>query len=283
MADEQIVEQVADQIEDVALQIEEVADAARSLNGREIGFFFTGAGIGVVAGFAAGFRIMEKRVDAKYSKICDDAVAEMREHYHQKIVAAQPKPDIEEVERIVNENGYTDAEQKAIDETNQRISAEPNAEEVVVEAEVAEEVEVVDSVVNVFTETTPNDNWDYAVETRRRSNEFPYVIHADEFKQNESDYDQVEYTFYDEDEVVADVRDNRVSNVEEVIGRVNLTLFGHGSGNKHVVYVRNDKLGMDMEINKSEGSYAEIIQGHEIQHSDYSNRRRRMRRGFDDD
>jgi hypothetical protein len=223
---------------------------------------------------------MERRVDAKYSSVCDKAVAEMREHYHQKIVAAQPKPTIDDAvapvvqERIINENGYTAEEQEAIDKTNQQHPSDETEEEVI--------SSTVSESVNVFSEVSQDINWNYATEVKSRNSDRPYVIHVDEFTGQEKMYEQVEFSYYDEDEVVADARDQMLNNVNDVIGVENLKKFGHGSGNKYVVYVRNDKLNLDIEINKTEGSYAEIVQGHGIiEHSD--TKRRRPNRKFDDD
>ena len=134
MANGELIEQVAD-------EIEEVAEATRRLTGREVGFFIVGAGIGVAVGFTVGYRVMEKRLKTKYSQIAEDEISEMREHYLKKTMAAEPKPPINE---IVKERKFSEKEQAAIDEVNIQFPAEGVEETVVVE-ETAEAVQV-----NVF-------------------------------------------------------------------------------------------------------------------------------------
>lgn len=85
MANEQLIEKAADEIEDVAVRVEEVAEATRRLTGREVGFFIAGAGIGVAIGFTVGYRIAEKRLQTKYSKLAEDEISEMRDHYQKKL------------------------------------------------------------------------------------------------------------------------------------------------------------------------------------------------------
>jgi hypothetical protein len=153
-------------------------------------------------------------------------------------------------------------EQKAIDEVEEE-NAEPE-------------------VKNVFDEhpVEVKDDWDYATEVKNRVPHLPYIIHIDEFAQNEDDYEQITYTYYEEDQILADVRDVAVDNLEQVVGFGNIK-FGHGSNDPSLVYVRNDKLHLDIEITRDEGSYGEQVHGI-IKHS-ADERRRRPIRGFDDD
>jgi len=261
MATEQVVEEVAD-------QIEEVAEATRKLTGREVGFFFSGMGIGVAVGFGIGMKILEKRISAKYNKISEETIQEMRDHYNKKIVAAKPKPDLDEAiqptknEEILIEERYSPEELQAIEETNAKFPPEPS---------------------NIFENQEDNDDqWDYSQELKTRSSDRPYIIHIDEFNQNDPEHEQTELTYYDEDGVVVDSRDQPVQNVHQTLGLDNLQRFGHGSGNPYLVYIRNEELSLDIEVNKAEGSFTEMIQGI-IKHSEERHRRIKRRFGFDDE
>jgi len=278
MANEQLIEEAADQIEDVAVKIEEVADATRRLTGREFGFFFAGIGVGVAAGFAAGYFIAEHRLKTKYSKLANDEISNIREHYYKKEIARQRKPPVDQVvvvEEERNEHGYTQKEQEAIDEVNRLYPAD--------EEKVEERVEIKEtaSQVNVFKEYAATDEWDYEVELRRRSKDVPYIIHVDEFRQNEPSHDQVTYTYYEVDDILANTRNMRIEDMDEAIGLGNLGRWGHGSKDENIVYIRNEEMGMDFEILRDRGSYADTISG-TIRHSSEV-RRRRPNRRFDDD
>ena len=263
MATEELIEKAAD-------EIEEVAEVTRSLTGREVGFFIAGVGVGLAIGFTVGSKVMEKKLKTKYAKIAEDEISEMREHYQQKMVAVEPKPPIEDV--IKERERYTEAEQQAIDETNLLFPPE-DGEEVVVE-EVIEVKET--SQVNVFNTET----WDYAKEVKSRDPEVPYIIHIDEFTQNEPDNEQITYTYYEIDDVLADPRDTKVDDMDAVIGLGNLGRWGHGSNDENIVYIRNERLSLDFEVVRDRGSYAEETRKN-IRHS--YDRRRRIQRGFDDD
>jgi hypothetical protein len=265
MADEQLIEQVADKIEDVAVGVEEVAEATRRLSGREAGFFVAGAGIGIALGFAVGFRIAEKRLKTKYEKLAEEEISLMREHYHKKAMAAEPKPPVNEVVR----ERYSEVELQAIKETNEKFPAEEE-EEVVVEET---------TQVNVF-ESGEQDEWDYRYETSQRSKDVPYIIHIDEFRENPLSHDQTTYTYYEMDDVLSDSRDTTVDDMDRVIGLGNLGKWGHGSQDPNVVYIRNEELGMDIEVVRDRGSYFETINP-TIRHS--ADVRRRPNRRFDDD
>jgi hypothetical protein len=271
MANEELVEKVADEIEEVAYRVEEVAEATRRLTGREVGFFIAGAGIGVAIGFTVGFRIAEKRLQTKYSKLAEDEISEMREHYQKKAVAAQEKPPIEVVIEERHER-YTPEEQAAIDEVNAQFPAkEAAAEEAVVEAP---------TQVNVFN----TSEWDYSVEVKQRRPDVPYIIHYDEFKTNESGHEQLAYIYYEQDDVLVDTTSQtQIEDMDEVIGLGNLGRWGHGSPNdENVVHIRNEHLQLEFEVCRDPGSYEATISRH-IRHSSSVERRRRPIRGFDDD
>ena len=263
MAEEQLVEQVADQVAD---QIQEVAEVTRRLTGREVGFFAIGAGIGVAVGFAVGYKVAEKRLQTKFQKITEQEIAEMREHYQKKMVAAQEKPSVEEI--IEEKARYSDVELRAIDEANAKFPAEEESVQ-----------------VNVFETVTETEvAWDYALEHKRRKmleKDVPYIIHFDEFTENEPEHEQLCYTYYEMDDILADQHDNTIDDMDAVIGLGNLGRWGHGSpGDPNIVHIRNEHLKLDFEVVHDRGSFAEET-GKNIRHS--YNRRRRISRRFDDD
>jgi hypothetical protein len=219
-------------------------------------------GAGVVAGaigFGAGYFFAKKRLETKYEKIAKDEIAEMRIYFlhQQKATEARLKAPITEVVEYL---GYKKAE----------------------EAEKVEETPAIEEPVENAFETKPTDGfvWDYKVEKDRRAANpgKPYVVHLDEY--GEEGYDTVCYTFYDEDEILANERDEVIDNVDELVGLENLQRFGQGTGNVNIVLIRNEALTMDIEIARANGSYAADVHGF-LQHNFEKMPRRHQ--GFDDE
>lgn len=268
--------------------VEGVAQMARGFSGLALsGAFLFGAGVGG----AVAYFITKHQLETKYRQIADDEIDEMRAHYHAKMVAAENKGSLE---AIIKERGY--AAEPEIDEKPPMAVTPPavvveRAEEMAEEDEdevfVAPETPEPPVNVNAFEQygddvATPGEDWDWHKERRNRSPNRPYVIHIDEREEYDT-YDGVTYNYYEEDDVLCNERDEVIGKDERdaLVGEANLTKFGHGSGDPTVVYVRNDRLEMIMEICQSPNSYAEEVHGlepdPELRHS---NRRRRQ---FDDD
>jgi hypothetical protein len=141
--------------------------------------------------------------------------------------------------------------------------------------------------VNIFTDKEPiiehsDGGWNYDEELATRSELEPYIIHHDEYFQGEKEYQQNTLTYYAEDGVLCDERDSPIHDSEAIVGDANLMRFGHGSKDNNILYVRNDRLELDLEVVRSNGSYTREVLG--IRHSDEPTRRRgRARRLRDDD
>ena len=114
-----------------------------------------------------------------------------------------------------------------------------------------------------------------------RQDDVPYVIHKDEYFNNERDYEQITLTYFEGDDVLSDSNDTPIDDQDAMVCLGNLGKFGHGSGDPNVVYVRNVELELEIEIVHSDGLYSEEVHGipdDELKHSD-----RRKRRQRDDD
>ena len=122
-----------------------------------------------------------------------------------------------------------------------------------------DEVELVTR--SVFDKT---EDWDYEEEKKKRNKEEPYVLHKDEFFAEESDYSQVTVTYYGGDNILTDEDDTPIYNHEQVIGPL---LFGHGSGDPNVFYVRNDRRRTEYEVVYDEGLYSVEVLGLEIENN----------------
>jgi hypothetical protein len=303
-APDSATEIVADVAEEVAEQATHVAEVSRGLSGRDIGLVFGGLVVGAAGGGALGYIFAKRVLEEKYNQIAAEEIAEMREHYHAKEVARDNAEEKGNLEDIVKERGYVpdDDDEEEGEETDAESATPPmavtppsavveRAEEVRdEEAETPpppeEDPEPEPEVRNIFRDNQPPpDEWDWAKERAQRSPLKPYVIHRDEREEHDA-YDSVTYTYYEADDVVCNERDEVIDaeDRERIFGEANLEKFGHGSDDATIVYVRNNKLEMDIEIVRSPNSFAQEVHGFEpedkeLKHSD----RRRGRTPFDDE
>lgn len=271
---------VADVAEEVAEGAEYVAEVSRALDTRLV---VVGVISGFVTGFVAGGWYINHRLRAQYQQIAEEEIDEMREHFRRRLVAKEVKPDLgKEAAKIVEREGYDGPAHPVLQEDEDG-AVPPEEEEIYEDPVLAEEAEaeeeVTETVENVFDKDEPQaGGWDYEAEVARRRPEFPYVIHEDERHEKEG-YTHTELTYYAGDDVLTDTDERPVEDVDKVVGTANLEKFGHGSGDKDVVFIRNDALELEVEVTRDEGNYSEVVHG--IKHSADPPRRRRVR--FDDE
>lgn len=121
-------------------------------------------------------------------------------------------------------------------------------------------------VVNVFT--NPDTDWDWDVENAARAEEEPYVLHYEEFIQDEKNYHQETVTYYQGDDIMADSNDVPIYNYEGLMGDLK---FGHGSKDPKVVYIRNDRIHHEWEVLLHTGQFAVEVRGLEVE-SEYESK-----------
>jgi hypothetical protein len=271
--------------------IDDVAEGAKHLVRR--GFqrgTATGLVIGLSAGAVAGYFIAKRQLKAKYAKIADEEISEMRQHYFEKGKALESEAAKRPLGEIVKEQGYSPEEDEEEEESTAppmvvrpafpepdirrplppRSKAELDADEL---AEQAKEAEP--KTRNVFQEAEVTHEWDWHKERRSRSPEAPYVIHKDEI--DEMDYQVLTVTYYEGDNVICYDNDEILDpdKRDEILGEDNLDRFGHGSQDASIVYIRNDKLELVYEVVRSPNWYAEEVHG--FSHTDYGRNLERMR------
>jgi hypothetical protein len=270
------IEKVADVVETVGEETIDVADVTRSLAGREITFLTGGLAVGFGIGFGVGYLALKKKLQLKFEQLADEEITAMRQHYEAKIKNAEPKPDLE---TLVQEKGYVPPESKPpVPVQSQdggkvpyhQVGSEPDKPDADLNGNVFD--------LNSTQEPVQDPEWDYATEVKSRGTSVPYVIHRDEYIAGEMEFEQIELTYYEGDDVLADARDQIVRDQDAYVGLGNLSKFGHGSLDPKVVYVRNPVTEMDIEITHSDGTYAHDVQGiqdDELRHSGMRSRHRR--------
>lgn len=83
----------------------------------------------------------------------------------------------------------------------------------------------------------------------------PYVISPDEFGEFE-DYERISLSYY-ADHILADEDDEKVEDVDNVVGLESLAHFGEYEDDS--VFVRNDRLKCDYEILLDQRTYSDVI------------------------
>lgn len=238
------------------------------------------AALGLACGAAAGgliaWRVAYQRARQQYAVVAEKEIALMRDHYQKKLMVAEGKPA---VEKLAADLGYTS--QGGDHETPAQAIAEDGAgqEEVLAaEAEPSEAEREGKLVGNAFDNARYSQEWNYEEEAAKRDPTKPFVIHYDERSDSEG-FDEVTFTYYQGDDVLCDMRDEVINDRDSFVGDENLDRFGHGSHDANVVYIRNPRKGLDIEVVRSDKAYSEEVLG--LTHSEPMRRRRRPR--FDDE
>jgi hypothetical protein len=241
----ELKEVVAEAAEDVAAEALELAATSRALQGKSLSI---GIAAGLVVGVTATYFITRKLLETKYEKLANSEIDQMREHFRKRALAKEPKPELSDIGRVTEPyKGNSDIPMPVIPE-----SIKPN-------------------VPVPPRGRTVEHGWDYEVEKALRSEDRPYIIHVDERHERE-DYEEITLTYYAGDDILCDHEDKIVDDQDRVVGLTNLDKFGHGSDSKDVVYIRNEYLTLDIEVCRSDKSYAEEVSG--FKHSDTRRRRK---------
>lgn len=212
--------------------------------------------VAVAVGLAVGgaVHILTKRhLESKYEDQAAADIKSVKEHYSSLYDAAPPKP----------------ASPQEMVETLRYVSPGPGQAEVPIVFDLKEPATEVDELID--------DNvWDQDAENLGRDPQRPYIVSVSEFENDVTGYQQVTFSYFEGDEVLTDERSVMVTDVDNLVGELNLYKFGHGSGDPNILYVRNEKIEMEFEITRSSGKYSEEVLGF-IEHSEADDRIRRFR------
>lgn len=240
--------------------------------------------LSLAAGAAGGYFVANRVLEKKYVEIAEQEIEEAKRFY-----SAINKVDYPTPGDMVKDLIDTDDEEVPQAEETDKAKLERDAKEaylkytgnykskggVTVEGETitvteteeteAGEKETVTEVVthNILVDGKPLDRDDEAweKEVAERSEDRPYVISEEEFFENEQDFEQWSMTYYAGDDVLTTEKDEVVEDVDAMVGEGNLQKFGHMSKDMHLVYIKNNKRGLDFEIARSRGKYTVEVLG----------------------
>lgn len=253
MAKGQVIETVA---EEIAENLEEAAEATRMIDTRAVGFFLGGIGFGAVLGFYFGHRWNKEKIKAEAFKQSEEEVEKIREIYRSSTETVRVVPDKPGLDEVLEERGYSE---RVTDEEVERPTRPPVP------------VSPASPARSLFPEQEPSivrdsgkskdDGWDFGTEIAQRTPSRPYIIHQNEFTENQKDYSQVTITYYAGDGVLTDEDEEIIVESDEVVGLDNLEKFGHGSDDFDVLFVRSEYRRMEFEICRVHDSYEHAVQG----------------------
>lgn len=231
---------------------ETISRSSKALTGISFALVF-------LAGVSLGTAIAMKRLKAKYEQIVQEEIDSVKKHY---VVLRNEAVDPEEL-----------AEQRIAEDIAEHMQYSLISPDAVTNSDIQQEAQDED-----VEEEEGGDDWDLFTERtfRKEHPEEPYPITKQEFELCEKDYEQTTLTYFDGDNVLIDERDMPVPSIEATVGADNMTRFGYGSQDPNVIYIRNNRVKLDIEVVRDPGTYSEKVLG-VIEHSDKPNRVRKFR------
>ena len=206
------------------------------------GFLIFTAGLSV--GGAAGYFATKKYLEVKYEQDLQMQIQDVKDHY--KLIRKEGEYAAPETVPVDYENVLEGLEYIEHSEEG------PEAEDV--NPVFVDEEEDVETDETGFTSV-------YQEEYERDRSQ-PYIITVKEFMEDRDEYDKTTITYFEDDDVLCDEREEVIPNVEYTVGNDALTKFGELSEDKNIVYVRNERTSTDFEIVRDRRSYAEVVLGY---------------------
>ena len=184
-------------------------------------------------GAAIGSAVTWKILDEKYKNIVQEEMDSMNEYFKTRVEELEDETEstiekFEELRDRFNDSAKVTSEKPDIREYAAKIQKEG------------------------YTDYTNN--------AKPKSNpvkddaERPYVISPEEY--GELEYEEIELTYY-ADGVLADDMNNKIDDVDDVVGLDSLDQFGEYEEDS--VHVRNDRLKCDFEILLDSRNYTDVI------------------------
>lgn len=243
---------------------------------KNVGIFGGGLAVGGVLGYFTAIRRMEKH----YIGIVERELAEIKDYYSvDKVVgsfddvqelmtvnvpADEPSPEgmgLDEYESKLSSNGYSVTTPE--EPVKKNVFEDPDIQKMTEEMD-GEEEEGYD-----FPEPDPDA---------------PYIISVEEFlSSGDPEYDKLSVTYFEDDDTLADEREQIIPEIDSFIGEKNLIWGVSDPKDKDVVFIRNQRLSSDIEVTRHEGSYANAVLGISEATLNESESWKRPKKKLDDD
>lgn len=224
-----------------------------------------GAVVGGVVGYFA-YKHGQRTMQARYEEILEQEIAEAKAFYSRLNKEGMETPE-KAKEALHPEDPEADKRVKEAAAAIVKYQGQHEEEGLTVVPEIDENDEVgVTVIMQDHSEADEDWDWEEELEIRLELGGEPYIIHLEEFMENEHEHNQECLTYYAGDQTLADERDEPIPHPDPIVGKGNMEKFGHGSGDPLVVMIRNERLSMDYEVTLVDGMYAHEVLG--LEHSD---------------
>lgn len=283
----EVVETVADAAEDTI----EALDMINNLNGttrkQQLIVLIAVGAAGIAVGAGVSWMVANKRLKLKYEMLMEEELEKTREFFANRTYvepdALEHPVDPEEMLAEVSAPKTEMVDYSSMSRGNEFIDKTEGpaviSEERLAAIAAVDEVEAQER--NAFDENVEAD-WEIATEQNRQAKK-PYVISKDDFFENDMDWPQFTFTWFEGDGVLADEKEDMVADPDNIAGNWNLERFGWKSQDPNTVYVRVPEHEMEIEVIKSEGTFAAEVHGFTHSDDDFERRRKGGRVRFGDD
>ena len=226
----------------------------------------TSAAVGVAAGYVAASKLLEKKHQEQLKAEIEDTRVYYQQMYSTPVFVADDEDEPEDGVILQAVKEATDENDPApVDLVSQALEALEDYRADAHHTEPGDDRTPAPVIFNVFNNPTPFGDEVVDALLENRDTNFPYIITKEEFYENEGDYEQKRFTYWEGDEILVDDQEefNPIDDVERVAGEDNLLHFGVGSGDEHVLYIRNETLDppLDLHITRSTGKYQLEVMG----------------------
>lgn len=224
--------------------------------------FFIGAIPGALVGAVVTYFVTRHILEAEYQERLEQEIKATRIFFAKAALSPilEEKPEVEEI--VVTETSSSTVPGGRL--TREAAQAIEKYHGVFQTGDVKDEVveEVVTTITNnIFRERTVESPEEMERDIRNRTEEAPYIISQEEYLENDLEHTQETLTYYFTDNVLADQTDEPIDDIDEAVGINNLAKFGHRSGDRNTVLIRNCALERDYEVVWNSGSFAVEVLG----------------------
>lgn len=211
-------------------------------------------------GGALAYSLTKTALEEKHEQILDQEIEQAKRYYARKNKTGDFADPTKLAEGYQSEEGKD--LQKAVDDLGYsqklQVPQEEKAAPQVIEKNVFDEsVEEHNKMMEEYEE----------YRQKREMSRKGFIISADEFLENEIEYEQATLTYFQGDDVLADDKDEYIRDADAVVGDDNLNHFGFLSKDNNILYIRNDRLKTMYEVVHSSGEYKKEVLGF-IEHTD---------------
>lgn len=223
-------------------------------------------GLCVIGGALIGAGVTYLVVTKRYERILEKEIRQVKDHYAAQ--QAKRNEEVKEAIRVANENvkkGVREVSQERANEEDlealaKRLQDHGYKPDDLLDSQSDEErVEVLESMAIDLEEDAFVDIED--VQPPRERQEHAFVISRQEYDETEGRHDKVTLYYYVVDDILVGSDEQIVDDVEYVVGNDALTSFGRDSGDRNIVFVRNDRISTDFEVIRDPRSYSETVLG----------------------